>query len=121
MLKILVIDDDPSTTELLTLLLKMQGFEAFPSNSGEEGIRLVREFTPDVVILDLMMPGVNGWQVCAEVRSFSLDPAGNFLFAAGLATGRLISYRVNNVTSELTQFETYDVGKEPWWVLITKT
>jgi 6-phosphogluconolactonase len=57
----------------------------------------------------------------AEVRSFSLDPAGNFLFAAGLATGRLISYRVNKVTAELQQLETYNVGKEPWWVLITKT
>ena len=56
----------------------------------------------------------------AEVRSFSLDPVGNFLFAAGLATGRLISYRVNKVTSELKQLETHNVGKEPWWVLITK-
>lgn len=56
----------------------------------------------------------------AETRSFKLDPDGNFLFAAGLETGRLVSYRVNKTTSELQQVETYDVGKEPWWVLIPK-
>jgi 6-phosphogluconolactonase len=56
----------------------------------------------------------------AETRSFNLGPEGNFLYAAGLATGRLISYRVNEATGELKPFEIYNVGKEPWWVLIPK-
>lgn len=72
--KVLTIDDDPATTELLTLLLKTRGLDAFMANSGEEGIKLIHEISLDVVILDLMMPGMNGWQVCAEVRSFSNVP-----------------------------------------------
>ncbi len=73
-LKVLTIDDDPALTELLTLLLRSRGHDAYMANSGEEGIRLIREISPDVVILDLMMPGMDGWQVCASVRSFSKVP-----------------------------------------------
>jgi DNA-binding response OmpR family regulator len=72
--KVLTIDDDPAMTELLTLLLKTRGLDAFMANTGEEGVRLIHEISPDVVILDLMMPGMDGWQVCAEVRSFSDVP-----------------------------------------------
>jgi DNA-binding response OmpR family regulator len=73
-LKVLTIDDDPALTELLTLLLKTRGLDAYMANSGEDGIKLIREVSPDVVILDLMMPGMDGWQVCTEVRSFSDVP-----------------------------------------------
>lgn len=72
--KVLIIDDDPAMTELLTLLLKTRGLDASMANSGEDGIKLIREISPDVVILDLMMPGMDGWQVCTEVRSFSDVP-----------------------------------------------
>jgi two-component system, OmpR family, response regulator MtrA len=72
--KVLIIDDDPAMTELLTLLLKTRGLDASMANSGEEGVKLIREISPDVVILDLMMPGMDGWQVCTEVRSFSDVP-----------------------------------------------
>ena len=44
------------------------------ANSGEDGVRLIRELNPDVVILDLMMPGMDGWHVCTQVRSFSKVP-----------------------------------------------
>jgi DNA-binding response OmpR family regulator len=74
MLKVLAIDDDPSMTELLTLLLKTHGFDALSANTGEEGVELVRKAAPDIIILDLMMPGMDGWQVCAKVRSFSNVP-----------------------------------------------
>ena len=61
-------------------------------------------------------------QVPAEtnVRSISLDADGNFLYTVGLDSGRLASYRVNPDTGELKLHETYTVGKEPWWLLITK-
>jgi DNA-binding response OmpR family regulator len=74
MLKILTIDDDSAMTELLTLLLKMHGHEVYIANTGEEGIRLIENVDPDVVILDLMMPGMDGWHVCTRVRSFSSVP-----------------------------------------------
>jgi DNA-binding response OmpR family regulator len=72
--KILVIDDDPAMTELFVQLLEKHGFDAFMANTGEEGIQLIRETFPDVIILDLMMPEMDGWQVCTEVRSFSSVP-----------------------------------------------
>jgi DNA-binding response OmpR family regulator len=74
MYKILAIDDDPAMTELLALLLKTHSLDVHMANSGEEGIKLIREISPDVIILDLMMPGMDGWQVCAQVRAFSDVP-----------------------------------------------
>jgi DNA-binding response OmpR family regulator len=72
--KVLTIDDDPAISELVTQLLKKRGFDPFVANTAEEGVKLIREISPDVVILDLMMPGMDGWQVCTEVRSFSSVP-----------------------------------------------
>jgi two-component system response regulator MtrA len=73
-IKVLAIDDDPAMTELLTLLLKTHGFDVVTANTGEEGIELIKTFCPNVVILDLMMPGMDGWQVCTAVRKFSTVP-----------------------------------------------
>jgi two-component system, OmpR family, response regulator MtrA len=72
--KILIIDDDTAITELMSMLLKTHGFEAITANTGAEGIQLARETTPNVVILDLMMPDVDGWQVCKAIRQFSPVP-----------------------------------------------
>jgi DNA-binding response OmpR family regulator len=72
--KILVIDDDEGMTELLTLLLAPASSEVITANSGEEGIKLAKEYSPDVIILDLMMPEMNGWVVCQKVREFSDIP-----------------------------------------------
>jgi len=73
-IKVLTIDDDPAMTELLTILLRDPGFEVISANSGEDGVNKARELNPDVVILDLMMPGVDGWEVCSKVRKFSTTP-----------------------------------------------
>ncbi len=72
--KVLAIDDDIALTELLALLLGTHGFEVRAATSGEEGLRLVREWQPDVVLLDLMMPGMDGWEVCTRIRAFSQVP-----------------------------------------------
>lgn len=93
-MKILVIDDDPAMTDLLKLLLEPASSEVITANSGPEGVRQVRMDNPDIIILDLMMPDMNGWQVCKMVREFSkvpililsaLDSPG--LVAAALDTG----------------------------------
>jgi DNA-binding response OmpR family regulator len=73
-IKAIAIDDDPAMTDLLSLLLKSHGLEIYTSNNGEDGLQLVRTFNPDIIILDLMMPGKDGWQVCREVRTFSTVP-----------------------------------------------
>jgi DNA-binding response OmpR family regulator len=72
--KILVIDDDVAITELLSMLLRTHGFDVIVTNSGADGIHLAEEITPNVVLLDLMMPDKDGWQVCKAIRSSSNVP-----------------------------------------------
>ncbi len=74
MLKILVIDDDPAMTDLLKLLLRPTGAEIHTVNDGRTGIQTVKDFAPNIIILDLMMPEMDGWQVCKEIRTFSKTP-----------------------------------------------
>lgn len=73
-IKLLVIDDDAAVTELLALLLKSHGYEVLTVNSGTDGIDILRERQIDLVILDLMMPDMDGWDVCRQVRNFSNVP-----------------------------------------------
>lgn len=73
-MKILVIDDDPAMTELLSLVLAPTKAEIITSNSGEEGLNLAGEVSPDIVLLDLMMPKMDGWQVTENIRKFSSVP-----------------------------------------------
>lgn len=73
-MKIIIIDDDPAITELLTLMLASEDTEIISANSSEEGIDLVRTENPDIVILDYMMPIMDGIQVCKSIRQFSNVP-----------------------------------------------
>lgn len=73
-MKILVIDDDPAMTELLSLVLSSTKAQIITTNSGEDGLRIVKEQTPDIVLLDLMMPHMDGWQVTESIRKFSSIP-----------------------------------------------
>jgi DNA-binding response OmpR family regulator len=73
-IKIIVIDDDTAVTDLLSALLRSHGFEVRATNSSTEGMNLIREEHFDLVILDLMMPDMDGWEICKEVRSFSQVP-----------------------------------------------
>jgi len=72
--KILVIDDDAAVTDLLTVLLNSQGFDVLATNNSADGLNLIREAEPDLVILDLMMPEMDGWEVCRTARAFSQVP-----------------------------------------------
>jgi DNA-binding response OmpR family regulator len=73
-IKILVIDDDSAVTDLLSLLLKSQGFDVAATNSSTDGLSMIRDDSPNVVVLDLMMPEMDGWQICKTVREFSQVP-----------------------------------------------
>jgi DNA-binding response OmpR family regulator len=73
-MKILVIDDDPAMTDLLKLILVSTDAEVITANSGAEGLKKVKELSPSIVILDLMMPDMDGWQMTAEIRTFSSVP-----------------------------------------------
>jgi len=73
-IRVLTIDDDNAITELLEMLLRTHGYEVLTANNGDEGVKSIRENKPDIVLLDLMMPGTDGWQVCRQVRLFSNVP-----------------------------------------------
>lgn len=73
-MKILVIDDDPAMTDLLKLLLVPAAANVIAANTGPDGIKLANDEHPDVITLDLMMPDINGWQVCKAIRKFSTVP-----------------------------------------------
>ena len=72
--QILVIDDDIAITELMSMLLKTHGFDVITCNSGVEGVKLAEANRPNAVLLDLMMPDMDGWQVCKAIRAFSNTP-----------------------------------------------
>jgi len=72
--RVLVVDDDVEMTELLKIILEPNQFEVFAANSGIDGIELARKNNPDVMILDLHMPEMDGLQVCKEIRKFSQVP-----------------------------------------------
>ncbi len=68
MAKILVIDDEPSIVNLVTAYLKPEGFEVFTAADGNAGLKAARSFRPDVIVLDLMLPGKDGFEVLSELR-----------------------------------------------------
>jgi len=67
--KVLVIDDDPTARDLMSRGLVKEGFQVFAASSGEEGIRMAKEFRPDVITLDVLMPGMDGWAVLRALKS----------------------------------------------------
>ena len=69
--KILVIDDDASSLNLLRMHLERDGYAVFTAGSGQEGLRLAYEHEPDAVILDVRMPGMDGYEVCGRLRDIS--------------------------------------------------
>lgn len=72
--RILIVDDDINICQLITLYLEKEGYESRAVYNGKQALDVFREFTPNLVILDIMLPGMDGWQVCREIRKFSSIP-----------------------------------------------
>jgi len=72
--KVLVVDDDVKTVELVKLYLNRDGYKVLTAYDGTEALRLFREGTPDLVVLDLMLPGIDGLRVCRTIRAESDVP-----------------------------------------------
>ncbi len=72
--KILIVDDDVNICELLRLYLEKDGFETTVANDGETAVKYAEKFSPDLILLDIMLPGLDGWQVCREIRKTSEVP-----------------------------------------------
>ena len=73
-LKILIADDDTNTCDLLKLYLENEGYEIVTANDGIKALSAFKIYEPDLVLLDIMMPRKDGWQVCREIREISSKP-----------------------------------------------
>jgi DNA-binding response OmpR family regulator len=71
---ILIIEDDENLTALLRRILQRDGYRVLQAADGEEGILIVKERSPDLILLDLMLPHMSGWETCERIRAFSDVP-----------------------------------------------
>ena len=72
--KILLVDDDPNIRQLVRLYLEKEGYETETAERGDDALNLFKKNPPQIVLLDLMLPGMDGWQVCREIRKISTIP-----------------------------------------------
>ena len=72
--KILIVDDDENICELLRLYLEKDGFDTIVANDGEQAVEYAAKYSPDLILLDIMLPKLDGWQVCREIRKTDDTP-----------------------------------------------
>ncbi len=72
--KIMIVDDDASIAELISLYLRKECFDTLSVEDGEEALRMFGEYEPNLILLDLMLPGMDGYEVCRELRKTSKVP-----------------------------------------------
>lgn len=83
--RVLIIDDEDELNEMVTLRLQKVGFEVDSATDGASGLEKVKSFKPDVILLDINMPGMDGWEVCERLRS---NPETKDLFIVVLTATR---------------------------------
>ena len=89
--KILVVDDDTNICELLRLYLTKEGYQVTVANDGEEGLEKFNQVKPDMVLLDVMMPGLDGLEVCRRIRAAGNTPV-MMLTAKGETDDRITGF-----------------------------
>ncbi len=80
---ILVIDDDPAQVKVIEMALHEANYRTVSATNGEEGLKTFRQHQPDLVVLDVMMPGMDGWETCYRIRQISTVP---IIFLTGRQT-----------------------------------
>ena len=108
MKRILVIDDERHNRQLLVAHLKERGFEVIAAGNGKEGLEKVRQEAPDLVILDLMLPGLPGEEVCREIRRDENDVPIIMLTAKNQDVDRIVG-KVIGANSYITK--PFDLAK----------
>lgn len=74
MIKVLIVDDDTNISELISLYLKKEGYQTMEVYSGREALDAFEDYKPDIVLLDIMLPEVDGYDVCKEIRRINRTP-----------------------------------------------
>ncbi|MBE0686721.1 MAG: response regulator [Anaerolineaceae bacterium] len=72
--RVLVIDDDPAMTDLLRIILSSNQMEVYVVNDGQTGLDSLKTYTPHIIILDLLMPELDGWKVCSKIKRLNNIP-----------------------------------------------
>lgn len=106
--KILIVDDDKNICELLRLYIEKEGFDAAIANDGETALDLFDSFQPDLTLLDIMLPGLDGWQVCREIRKKSSKPI-IMLTAKGEVFDKVLGLELGADDYVVKPFETKEV------------
>jgi CheY-like chemotaxis protein len=83
--RILVADDDPVILRLLQVNFNLEGYEVHTATRGEEALEKAREHLPDIILLDVMMPGVDGWEVCRRLKEDQATAAIPVIFLSARA------------------------------------
>ncbi len=65
---VLIVDDEPNIITPLEFLMEQRGYNVFVADTGEKGFQLIEEVNPDLVLLDIMLPGIDGFEVCRKIR-----------------------------------------------------
>ena len=107
-IKIMVVDDDSNICELLRLYLEKEGFEAVIMENGEKALAAFDSEKPDLILLDVMMPRLDGWQVCREIRKKSQCPI-IMLTAKGEVFDRVLGLELGADDYVVKPFETKEV------------
>lgn len=106
--KILIVDDDLNICELLRLYIEKEGFEASIANDGETALKMFETVGPDLILLDIMLPGLDGWQVCREIRKKSTCPI-IMLTAKGEVFDKVLGLELGADDYVVKPFETKEV------------
>ncbi len=106
--KILIVDDDTNICELLRLYIEKEGFDAALAHDGESALRKFESFFPDLILLDIMLPGLDGWQVCREIRKRSSCPI-IMLTAKGEVFDKVLGLELGADDYVVKPFETKEV------------
>ncbi|NMP38227.1 MAG: response regulator transcription factor [Clostridiales bacterium] len=106
--KILVVDDDQNICELLRLYLEKEGFSVVIANNGNDAVKMFQSETPDLMLLDIMLPGLDGWQVCRDVRRFSDKPI-IMLTAKGETFDKVLGLELGADDYVVKPFETKEI------------
>ena len=106
--KILIVDDDPNIAELISLYLTKECYECMVVGNGEDAVKAAGEFEPNLMLLDLMLPGMDGYQVCREIRKKSTCPI-IMLTAKGEVFDRVLGLELGADDYVIKPFETKEV------------
>jgi Response regulators consisting of a CheY-like receiver domain and a winged-helix DNA-binding domain len=106
--KILIVDDDKNICELLRLYIEKEGFEAAIANDGEAAVEMFESFAPDLVMLDIMLPKLDGWQVCREIRKKASTPI-IMLTAKGEVFDKVLGLELGADDYVVKPFETKEI------------